>query len=279
MLFLVLTTVSAAAIMIFMRVSSGRVTHHFSMLAVNYLVCALLSWGHMGFGLPVPAGEGVAVTLGFGALSGCIYVSALALSQYNIPRNGVVLPAVFSRMGGLIVPLAASVFLFGEFPRPVQVVGAVVALISIVVLNYDKDHMTAGSVLPLMALFVVDGCAAAIAKVFNGFGNPAHYAHFMFYTFGMATLLCVVVLLLRGERPGGQELLCGVLVGTPNFFAFRFLLKTLEIVPAIITYPIRCVGSLAIVVLAGMLIFGERLKRHQWYALAVICVAVVLLNL
>lgn len=279
MLYLLLTTVSAAAIMIFMRMSSGRATQRFSLLAVNYLVCALLSWGHMGFGLPVPTGEGAAVTLGLGVLNGCIYVTALSLSQYNIPRNGVVLPSVFSRMGGLIVPLAVSVLLFGELPRPVQVVGAVVALVSIVVLNYDKDHMTAGSILPLMALFVADGCATAMARVFNGFGNPAHHAHFLFYTFGVGGLLCVVILLLRRERPGAQELIYGTLVGTPNFFASRFLLKALETVPAIITYPTRCVGSIALVAIAGLLLFGERLKKHQWAAMAAICGAVVLLNL
>jgi len=279
MLSLLLTTATAAAIMVFMRMSNGHVTNRSSMLAVNYLVCALLSWVHMGFGVPVPTGEGTAVTVSLGLLGGAIYVVALSLSQYNIPINGVVLSSVASRVGGLVVPLGFAILLFGEFPRPVQVAGAVLALVAIVVLNYDKDHMSAGALLPLAALFVADGCSTGMAKVFNGYGNPAHNECYLFFIFSTACLLCVVLLLLRRERPGFQELLYGVLVGTPNFFASRFLLKALEDLPAVIVYPSRCVGSIALVALAGLLIFGERLKRHQWGAMAVICVAVVLLNL
>jgi len=279
MLFLFLTAASAAAIMIFMRMSNGHVTNRSSMLAVNYLVCTLLSWAHMSFGVPIPTGEGAGFTIGLGVLGGFIYVVALSLSQYNIPINGVVLSSVASRVGGLIVPMGVAILLFGELPRPVQVVGAVLALVAIVVLNYDKDHMSAGALLPLAALFMSDGCATSLAKVFRELGNPAQNAYYLFFTFGVAMLLSVVLLLLRREKPGFQELLYGVLVGTPNFFATHFLIKALEALPAVIVYPSRCVGSLAMVALAGLLIFGERLKRHQWAAIGVICVAVVLLNL
>jgi len=68
MLSLLPTTATAAAIMVFMRMSNGHVTNRSSMLAVNYLVCALLSWVHMGFGVPVPTGEGTAVTVSLGLL-------------------------------------------------------------------------------------------------------------------------------------------------------------------------------------------------------------------
>ena len=279
MLYLLLTSLSASAIMIFMRMSNGHIRGRFSMLAVNYLACAVLSWGHMGFGLPVPTGEGAAFTVGIGLLNGCIFVTALSLSQYNIPRNGVVLATVVSRLGGLIMPLTVAILLFREFPRPVQVVGAVIALVSVVVLNYDKEHMSVESVLPLAGLFIFDGFTAGMAKIFNGVGNPAHSANFLLGTIGTACALCVVVLLLRRERPGKQELFYGTLVGVPNFFASRFLLDALETVPAVVVYPIRGVGAIAIVVLVGMVCFGERLRRHQWCAMAAVIVAIVLLNL
>ncbi len=279
MLYLLLTTACAAAIMIAMRLSGGHVTARFSMLAVNYIVCALLSWGFSGFGPVLPSGEGAAVTLSLGTISGIFYIGGLALSQYNIPRNGVVLPSVASRLGGLLVPLAVAICLFAELPRPVQVMGAVIALVSIVVLNYDKDHMSAGSVLPLAALFLVDGGAAAMSKLFREWGDPAQNTRYLLMTFGTALLLCGVVILLRREKPGLQELLYGAMVGVPNFFASHFLLLALRSVPAIIVYPVRSVGGIALVALAGVVCFGERMKRHQWAALAAICVAMTLLNL
>ena len=279
MLFLILTTCCAAVISIFMRMSNGHIKGKFSLLAMNYLICALFSWANMGFGSPIPVGEGANLTMAMGLLNGFIFVTALALSQYNIIRNGVVLATVMSRIGGLVVPLGLAILIFGEFPRPVQVVGAVIALVSVVVLNYDKEHMSVESVLPLAGLFIFDGFTAGMAKIFNGVGNPAHSANFLLGTFGTACALCVVVLLLRRERPGKQELLYGTLVGVPNFFASRFLLDALETVPAVVVYPIRGVGAIAIVVLVGMVCFGERLRRHQWCAMAAVIVAIVLLNL
>ncbi len=279
MLFLLLTTLCAATIMIAMRMSGGHIRGRSSLLAVNYAVCALLSWGNMGFGSPIPAGAGAATAVWLGLLGGLTYVVSLGLSQYNIPRNGVVLSSVASRVGGLVVPLGLAVLLFGEFPRPVQVVGAVLALVSIVVLNYDKDHMSAEALLPLAALFVADGCSTSMAKIFRELGDPAHSAHFLLFTFGTAFALCVAIALLRRERPGFQELLYGVMVGVPNFFASRFLIDALETVPAVVVYPVRGVGAISLVALAGVACFGERLRRHQWCAMAAVTVAIVLLSL
>ena len=279
MLYLLLTSFCAAAIMIAMRLSNGHIKGRFGMLAVNYFICAVFSWINMGFGSFVPTGDRAAVAVTLGLINGFVYITALSLSQYNIPINGVVLSTVTSRLGGLIVPLAVAILLLGELPRPVQVVGAVIALVSVVVLNYDKERMSAGSVLPLVALFVADGSAVAMSKVFNNLGNPAHSANFLLGTFGVACLLCILVALVRREKFGSQELLYGTMVGVPNFFAARFLLRALETIPAIIVYPTRCVGGIAIVALFGVLYFGERLRRHQWYAMAAITVAIVLLNL
>ena len=279
MLCLLLTTLCAATIMTAMRMSNGHIKGRFTMLAVNYTVCALFSWGNMGFGAPIPPGASGVSTAWLGLLGGLTYVLSLGLSQYNIPRNGVVLSSVASRVGGLVVPLGFSVILFGELPRPVQVVGAVLALAAIVVLNYDKDRMSAGALVPLAALFVADGCSTSMAKIFRELGDPACSANFLLVTFGSAFVLCAAVALLRRERLGAQELLYGVMVGTPNFFASRFLIDALEVVPAVVVYPVRGVGAISLVALVGIVFFGERLRRHQWYALAIIAVAIVLLNL
>jgi len=278
MLSLILTTVCAAVIMIAMRMSRDHVKGRFSILAVNYLICSLLGWKYMGFGSVVARGEGAGTTIGLGLLCGVIYVLALMALQYNLPRNGVVLPAVASRVGGLLVPLAMAILFFGEQPRPVQLAGSVLALVSIVALNYDKDHMAAKHVLPLIAIFFADGVATAMAKIFRELGNPAQNDYYLFYIFATAMTMSTVLLLVCRERPGLADLFFGILVGVPNYYAARFLLKALETIPAVVVYPTRGVGGIALVALAGVVLFGERLKRHQWYAMVFVCISVVLLN-
>ena len=149
MIYLLLAITGSALVSIFMRWSTGKLRGKVCMLAVNYLTCMLLGAYTAGFDSLFPPVPGLPGAVAMGAVNGGLYLAAFMLLQLNVKRNGVVLSSVASRVGGLVVPLGLAVLLFGEFPRPVQVVGAVLALVSIVVLNYDKDHMSAGALLPL----------------------------------------------------------------------------------------------------------------------------------
>ena len=75
------------------------------------------------------------------------------------------------------------------------------------------------------------------------------------------------------------EVLYGFAVGVPNYFSAKFLLAALETVPAVIVYPTFSVATILVVTLAGVALFKERLGKRQWTAVAVILVALVLLNL
>ena len=69
-----------------------------------------------------------------------------------------------------------------------------------------------------------------------------------------------MLMLHRKERIGIKEMLFGIGVGIPNFFASRFLLIALNSVPAIIAYPTRGVGSILVVSIAGIFLFKEKLN-------------------
>ena len=70
----------------------------------------------------------------------------------------------------------------------------------------------------------------------------------------------------------------GVLIGIPNFFSAKFLLKSLESVDAVIAYPTFSVATILVVTIVGVLAFKERLGKRQWAALCIILAALVLLN-
>ena len=71
----------------------------------------------------------------------------------------------------------------------------------------------------------------------------------------------------------------GVMIGVPNFFAAKFLLKSLQTLPAVITYPTFSVSTIIVVSLAGVCFFKEKLGKRQWGAIVGILVALVLLNI
>ena len=118
-----------------------------------------------------------------------------------------------------------------------------------------------------------------MAKVFEELGNPVLEPQFLFYTFMMALVLCVVLMGLKKQRPGKWEVLFGLLVGIPNYFSAKFLLAALEDLAAVIVYPVYSVATILTVTLAGVLLFREKLEKRQWMALVIILLALVLLNI
>ena len=277
MISLLLAICSSAMVSIIMRLSTGRVSAKMSMLAANYLTCLSLGAFFAGAGDLFPAVEGLGAALGMGVVSGFLYLAGFVLLQYNVKKNGVVLAATFMKLG-LLVSVTLSVLWFGERPSVFQGVGFLLALCAIVLINWRGDGK--GELrwsLPLLLL--AGGCGDAMSKVFSQYGSPALSAHYLFYIFLVAFLLCAALVIRGKERPGKTEVGFGVLIGIPNFFTARFLLRAVESLSAVIVYPTFSVGTLLVVTMAGVLVFRERLERRQWAAVAVILAALALLNL
>ena len=277
MFFLILAILGGSMLSIMMRMSEGRVNSKISMLAVNYVTCMLLCGLYMNFDLGVGA-EGSGFTLGLGMITGVFYVVSLLLMQLNIRKNGVILPSVFSRLGGLLVPLAVAICFFGESPSILQIIGAIIAAGAIIAINAGSEKASVTSIIPLFALLLSDGFATTMSTIYEKLGNSALNTQFLFYTFGTALVICIVLICKNKERLGWPEMLFGLSIGIPNFYASRCLLQALESVPAVIAYPTRGVACIVVVSLAGILMFREQLRKRQWAAIWAILVAVALLN-
>lgn len=277
MVSLAICTVLCSMISIVMRLGRNRVSSTLNMMAVNYVTCILVAGALMGFDNPLPQTDGLGLALGMGLVNGFLYVASFLLLQYNIQKSGVVLASVYSRIS-LIVPLIGSIFLYHEIPTVCQWIGFAVCAVASVTMN-EKDGSGGRFSLALPLLLLTDGAASITSKIFNEAGNPALSTNFLFYTFFAALLYCVVASIAQRQRPNGWDLLYGVLLGLPNYFTSHFLLKALSEVPAVVVYPTRGVASIALIALAGVLLFKERLSMRQWISIFAIAAALVLLNL
>lgn len=277
MLSLLLAIASSALIAIIMRLSTNKAPAGKTMLAANYLVCFLLAACYAGFDRLFPAGDGLLSALGMGVFNGILYLGGFVMMQRSVKKNGVVLSSVFMKLG-LLVPMALSIFLFGEMPTVLQIAGFILAVLAIILINFKKDGSSATAVGGLLLLLLMNGGGDAMSKVFEEMGAPALSNQFLFYTFLAAFALCVLLVIFTREKPDITSILFGLLIGIPNFFSAKFLLMALQDVPAVIAYPTFSVAGLLVVTLAGVLFFKERLDKRQWVALAIIAAALVLLN-
>ena len=278
MLFLLLAIGASAMVSVVMRLSSGKVRGNVAMLAMNYLMCLCLSAVLALPGGLFPGGENLPGTLGMGAVHGVLYLGSFVLFQWNVKENGVVLSATFMKLG-LLVPMVVSVFAFGEMPGLWQWVGFALAVGAIVLVNLEKDSALVSARWALPVLLLAGGTADAMSKVFEELGDANLAPQFLFYTFLVAFVLCCGLTAVKKQRVGKAEIFYGLLIGVPNFFSARFLLGALEALEGVIVYPTYSVATIAVVSLAGVGLFRERLSRRQWTAMAVIAAALVLLNL
>lgn len=278
MLNLLLAIASSSLVSIVMRTSEKYTKGNHGMLAVNYVICVIMAAFYTGFGNLFPKTEGIGFTLGLGAGTGVIYLVGLLLVQLNIQKNGVVLTSIFQKLG-LIVQVLISIIFFKEQPEIIQVIGIAICLVAVIMINFEKEQTAINFKLGLILILLTSGLCDGMSKIHEELGNPLLADHFLFYTFGMALLLCVILILVKKETFGWRDIGFGILLGVPNYFSASFLLKALNDIAAVIVFPTFSVATVVVITLTGLLVFKEKLSKKQWIAMGLILVALVLLNI
>ena len=274
---LILAIAASSMVSIFMRLSSDKVKNGLSQLAVSYITCFVLAAFYIGDTGFLPKHSGLPHTILLGTIAGAVYLAGFVLLQHNIKRSGVVLSSAFMKLG-LIVPMVISIFFFKEMPSVFQLIGFAIAIFAIIVMNIEKGSSESKFHFGLILLLLGGGFADSMSKIYDETGALDLSDLFLFYTFFTAFLFCMLMVLKEKMRFDKNAVLYGILIGVPNFFSSKFILRSLESVSAVIVYPTFCVSTLLAVTLVGVTFFGERLKKNQWFALFMILVSILLLN-
>ena len=278
MINLLLAIASSSLVSIVMRASEKYTKGNHGMLAVNYVICVIMAAFYSGFENLLPKAEGIGFTLGLGAVTGVIYLVGLLLVQLNIQKNGVVLTSIFQKLG-LLVQLLISIVFFKEQPQLIQIFGILLCLIAIVMINFEKGQTAIGFKLGLFLILLNSGLCDGMSKVHEELGNPVLADHFLLYTFGVALILCVTLIVVKKESFGLKDIGFGILLGVPNYFSASFLLKTLNDLEAVIVFPTFSVATVVVISMTGVLVFKEKLSKKQWIGMGIILVALILLNI
>ena len=267
----------SALVSVVMRVGSGGKQPRKPMLAVNYLVCFAVSIPFV-HSHAAPGGMGFAV--GLGAVGGALYLGAFLLLQRNVRENGVTLSSAFMKLG-VVVPTVLGFTLFGEPAGATRVAGVALTVIAILALcgKPQAPSPRAGGMGALLLLLLTGGMADGLSKFYTAYGNPDLEGHFLCFVFAFALALCAALCAGLRQRPTRRDVLFGLLLGLPNYFSSRFLLRSLASVPASIAYPVFSCGTILLTTLSGALLFREKNSPRQWAALGLVLAALALLNM
>lgn len=278
MLYLILAIVSSSMVSIVMRASKERVKNNISLLVMNYGVCLVLACAYTGIDKLFQTGSGLRMAYGLGLLNGLFCIGSFVLFQYNVKKNGVVLSAVFMKLG-VLVPTILSITVFQEHPGAKQLIGLIMAIAAILIVNLEKPKQReAAFKVGLLVLLLGNGCADGMSKVFRELADPAYEEQFLLITFIVACTVSVLFMLYKKQRITFAEVGYGMLLGIPNYYSARFLLKALGSIPAFVAYPTFSVATIGVISLAGIFLFREQFTKKQVSAMCIIAVTLVLLN-
>lgn len=218
--------------------------------------------------------------VGFGVVTGLLYCGAFILLQWNVRKNGVILSSTFMKLG-VIVPSALAVLWFGEVPGWSQGIGLLIAVFAILLINLEKGAVRTGgsSKIGLVLLLLGGGLGDAMAKFYDAYGEASFGSFFLMFSFLVSGGISGILVIRSRERITKNEILFGLLIGIPNYFSARFLLWALADVPAVIAYPTYSIAAMAVIGVAGVLVFKEKLTNRQWVAYGMVILAVGLLNM
>ena len=280
MLYLLSAVASSAMVSVLMRVSEKYVRGNMVMFCANYAVCTAISLIYTGGARPPAFGAGTGTAAALGAATGFLYLAGFVLLQKNVGCNGVILSGAAMKLGGVLIPIIAAVLLFQERMKWVQLAGAVLAVAAIVLINTEKGAVdTGGEKRWLAVLLLASGLADTMANIFDKTGPASLKNLYLLCTFSAALLIAFALALQRKQRITAADLLCGTLIGVPNYYSARFLLLSLGSLPAVVVYPVFNAGTIIVITAAGAAFFHETLSRHKKGALLLILASLILLNI
>ncbi len=290
MLYLIGAVLCSAAFSCLLRFSEPRVGNRYVLVAGNYTACSLIGLLFLLINMSFPT-ERVPFTILFGMLSGAMYMGTLLLLQKTISASGLVLASVFNKLG-VLIPVLLALVLFSELPTAFQIAGFALAVAAILLMFLGGRHAEdAGGAKSGYARFLVwllpvclllaAGTTDSMVNLFDKFGPASGKDAYLFLNFFFALLFSLIIVLVRKRKAPFRmkEYLLGMLVGVPNYFASRLVMLSLGRLPSVVVYPVYCVGTLAVITVAGIFLFREKLTVRKWVGVGIIGIALVLLNL
>ena len=223
------------------------------------------------------SGNSALWALVIGIPTGVLYFLGFFYYQKSVKESGVGMAGSYAKLG-ILIPMVFSMIFWKEFPYGLQWIGMFLALSAIVMVNLDfKSKNIFLSLKPaLLLLFLSSGISEFTNKLYQRYGMLDVKNLFLFFLFGTALLISLSKI---RKKPEKKEIITGLAVGIPNFFASFFLINALSKMPASVVFPTYSAGSIALICVGGAVFYKEKLSHKELVAIVLTMVALLLVYL
>lgn len=290
MLYLLLAIGCGAAYSIIFKLFACRDIDSLQAIAFNYLTAFLLGVALSGGGGLATVGDVMgAKEWTLAVVMGVMFMTAFVLMARSTARVGVAISTAAARVSLVLPVLLSYLLLDGQEPRWVAM-SVIVAALAMMFWPERKGTVTESvsserrggnlwSILCPVGVFLLFGANNFCLKwAQSGMAGERAAAMFSAAVFFSAFVVSAVYYFAvsKGCRFSWRSLVGGIALGASNFFVTYCMMLALAEVAAELFFPIYNVGIVAIVTLAGVVAFGERLSRRQVAGLVVAAVGIVM---
>jgi drug/metabolite transporter (DMT)-like permease len=281
MIFLIANIILISAFGLLLKHAGIRGQKLLAVGAVNYIFAAILSIfsvvSERSFQVSPP-------TMIFGTMNGVTYVVSFFLILYAMNARGIAVSMAIVRVS-VVIPVLFSIVYWQEIPNRWQVIGIILACISLPLLSTrQRSNQPGQSVakwlgLVIATLFLFSGGSQVAMKSFNELSPAFEKPVYLLFLFGTTAIVSIWLLLWKRIVPSWGDIVYGVLIGSSNILGSGALIFALEKLPGMIVFPISASAGLLFTVAIAVSLLGEKLERRTVVGMLTTIIALVFINI
>ena len=273
----------------------------FQAIVFNYFTCVLCGWIDLGY-FPISAANTEKPWFPYALVLGLVFISGFNCAALTVRYFGVTVSQIMQRMS-ILMTVPFAILCYGESAGWVKVAGIVLALASIVLVNWPSENglMSAGVPtrdnqqdaagrkpglffwIPALTWILAGVLEVLLVRVQKEGLADTNDPAFICNVFGTAGavgfLLAVAGWIQKRLVFSWRNVLAGVVLGIPNYGSMLFLLMALGSgLEGSFVFPVTNVGIIFITTIGAVWMFQERLSRLNWLGIALAVAAIGLIS-
>jgi drug/metabolite transporter (DMT)-like permease len=266
------------SIAVILKINERRGGNRLLLAGANYLLASVFAFLILRGGVELPSTG----TLVLGGVTGIIYVLGFLILMVGISRGPLAVPVTVMRLS-VAVPVVGAIFIWNEYPGPLQWVGlatgaAAIVLFGLGIKAQGGEHRAGeGFWLLMVAMFAVMGTGDVLLKAFREISPDSERLVFTWLLFTSAAVFSWLMIVIRRVPFDRSTFLLGLLLGLPNLFSTVFTLLALRGVPASIAFPFINLTVIFGSTLLALALWKEKLGPVATAGLVLAALALILL--
>lgn len=229
-----------------LRYYSQKEVLFLSLFAGNYFLASFFALLTGSFSLNISQSD----FLPWSIVMGILFIICFLLYKSNIVHNGVSLSVSVMRIS-LIIPSLLSVIVFKENLNIYSSLAIILIITAISLLTHAQKNR---NIILLILLFIATGFSDFILKIKDSLLQVSN-STFLFFMFLSALCTTLVLMLFKKEKFDRKSFFHGIIIGFPNYLTTFFFMKSLQTLPAVISYPLN----------SSLIVFGSFITdRFIW---------------